>query len=386
MLDLNTLSVFTPENGIYGGVNNPNFKSIELWMQTIKENPKRTSTKPNNLGLFGPASTGKTTAAGVIAKNLGQPLVSLNCAAMSKTNFWEDIYTTAVSSYPNSHIHAIATPMSRWDSSAPIRTYILQCCTILLDECHELSNRTQGQLLSILDGSTPIVSNAIKGYPLGMTNITWIFSTTDSGKLLYPLSTRLYSVVLNEYTEHDVVEIVKLNYPLLTEDAALVLSRTAKLVPRIALDLAKQYLSIFKHMGYNRETALTYVKSVKQTNEYGLDGTDEKILSMLKESRNTLPKTKQLDKNLVVMKLNKFDLVDNPSEAELTEAINLQKTLDDYEQQEANSPHMPRSRQDISTYCRLYDMRDLETRLGYMEKLGVVAKTKSGIVWKKDVV
>ena len=30
-------------------------------------------------------------------------------------------------------------------------------------------------------------------------------------------------------------------------------------------------------------------------------------------------------------------------------------------------------------------MRDLEIRLGYMEKLGIIAKTKSGVVWKKDI-
>ena len=47
MIDLNTLSVFTPENGIYGGINKSNFKSIELWLQTIKENQGQPSTKPN---------------------------------------------------------------------------------------------------------------------------------------------------------------------------------------------------------------------------------------------------------------------------------------------------------------------------------------------------
>ena len=86
MIDLNTLSVFTPENGIYGGVNRSNFKSIELWLQTIKENKGKPSTKPNVLGLFGPASVGKTTSANIVAKALDQPLVSINCSSIPQAS------------------------------------------------------------------------------------------------------------------------------------------------------------------------------------------------------------------------------------------------------------------------------------------------------------
>ena len=380
MLDLNTLSVFTPSNGIYSGVNKPNFKSIELWLQTIKENAGQTSTKPSVLGLFGPASTGKTTTAAVIAKNLNQHLVTINCAAIDQANFWQSLFVSSCYQYPDSRIHDYMTPF------LGKKTFLLQSCVVLLDECHELSNRTQGQLLSVLDGSINPVNCAIdKTDPLLLRHVTWVLSTTDSGKLLYPLSTRLHSIVLNEYSEHDVVEIVKLNYPVLLDGPALVLSRAAKLVPRIALDLAKQYISVFRNSCYTRETALTYVSSIKQTNEYGLDSTDKKILDMLKESRHVLSKSKQLDKNLIMKKLARFDTMIDPSEEHLTEAINLQTQLESYEQQEAESSNMPRSRQDISTYCRLYDMRDLEMRLGYMEKLGLVARTKSGVLWKKDI-
>ena len=385
MFDLDTLTTFTPANGIYGGVNKTNFKSIELWLQTIKENGNKPSNAPNVLGLFGPASTGKTTTAGVVAKALNQSLVPLNCAALNPTTFFESVYQNTKQRYPQSRIHDIITPYLNFSKNSE-RTYILQNCVILLDECHELSTRNQGQLLSVLDGSTNLIHEAIsKTYPLGFRNVSWILSTTDSGKLLYPLSTRLHSIILNEYSEEDVVEIIKLNYPMLTNEPCLVLGRAAKLVPRIALDLTKQYISIFKGMIYNRETALSYVSSIRQTNEYGLDSTDEKILSMLKGSRTALPKAKQLDKQLITNKLNKFDVIIDPDEVNIKEAINLQKQLDDYNEQEANSSHMPRSRQDISTFCRLYDMRDLEIRLGYMEKLGVISKTKSGILWRKDV-
>lgn len=383
MLDLETLSTFTPSNGVYSGVNKANFKSIELWIQIIKENKGQPSTKPNVLGLFGPASTGKTTAAGIIAKGLKQPLVAINCAALNQTNLWEAIYLETEQLHPNNDIHDI----SRRIFSEPEKVYVLQHCVILLDECHELSTKSQGQMLSVLDGSVKNINNVMeqKKYPLTFNRVTWILSTTDSGKLLYPLSTRLHSIVLNEYTEHDVVEIVKLNYPVLETETALVLSRAAKLVPRIALDLTKQFISVFRNSCYTRQTALSYVNSIRQTNEYGIDATDEKILGMLKESKNPLSKAKQLEKNLLVMKLEKFDLIVDPSEEQLTEAINLQTKLEEYLEYEKQSPYMPRSRQDISTFCRLYDMRDLEVRLGYMEKIGIIAKTKSGILWKKDV-
>jgi Holliday junction resolvasome RuvABC ATP-dependent DNA helicase subunit len=379
MLDLNTLHIFTPKNGIYGGVNKPNFKSIELWIQTIKEAVDQPITKANVLGLFGPASTGKTSTAKVIAKSLHQPLVTINCAALDQANFWQSIFTHTEQLYPGSRIHDYMTVERK-------KVYMLQQCVVLLDECHELSNRAQGQLLSVLDGSINPVNGAInKENPLLLKQLTWVFSTTDSGKLLYPLSTRLHSVVLNEYSENDVVEIVKLGFPVLSDGAALVLSRAAKLVPRIALDLAKQYISIFRNSCYTRETALSYVNSIKQTNEYGLDFTDKLIMDMLKDSKVSLPKAKQLEKNLLVKKLTKFDVLVNPSEEQLTEAINLQTQLESFELQELESSNMARSRQDISTFCRLYDMRDLEMRLGYMEKLGVIARTKSGVLWKRDV-
>lgn len=388
MIDLNTLNTFTNTNGIYAGVNKINFKSIELWLQLIKENIDQPSTKPNTLGLFGPASTGKTTTASLIAKTLKQPLVSFNCAAISQNNLWSYIYESANQLFPGSHICDKVVPLRQFNPSGE-KTYVLQNCVILLDECHELTNKTQGKLLSVLDGSNKILNNSVgnnKTAPLGFSNVTWILSTTDSGKLLYPLSTRLYSVVLNEYSEKDVVEIIRLSYPVLEEGAALVLGRAAKLVPRIALDLTKQYISIFRNSCYTRDTALAYVNSIRQTNEYGLDTTDEKILTMLKESKDVLSKAKQLEKNLLRLKLDKFDSSINPSQKEVAEAINLQKELQTYLDMEEYSPNMPRSRQDISTFCRLYDMRDLETRLGYMEKLGVIAKTKSGVAWKRDIV
>ena len=383
MLDLNTLSTFTPSRGIYGGVNKANFKSIELWLETIKENVGRPSTKPNVLGLFGPASTGKTTTAGLVAKDLKQPLVALNCAALNQANMWEAIYKETEQLYPKSRIHNT----ERNIFTEPEKVYVLQHCVVLLDECHELTTRSQGQLLSVLDGSLDTVNNIMeqKKYPLAFNRVTWILSTTDSGKLLYPLSTRLHPIILNEYSEHDVVEIVKLNYPVLEDDAALVLSRAAKLVPRIALDLTRQYISVFRNSCYTRQTALAYVNSIRQTNEYGIDATDEKILAMLKESKSPLSKAKQLEKNLLTMKLAKFDLIVDPSEEQLTEAIKLQKQLEEYLEYENQSSLMPRSRQDISTFCRLFDMRDLEVRLGYMEKIGVIAKTKSGILWKRDI-
>ena len=386
MLDLDTLSVFTPENGIYGGVNKTNFKSIELWLQTIKDKQNRPSVRPNSLGLFGPASTGKTSTASLVAKTMKLPLISLNSAALNQSNFWESLYSNATQNHKkNGGIWEVLLPIFRCGSNNT-KKFVLKNCVILLDECHALTARSQAQLLTLLDGSTSVIPNAVeKTHCVEFRNVSWILSTTDSGKLLYPLSTRLHSIVLNEYTEDDVVEIVKMNYPVLEEGSALVLARAAKLVPRIALSLTEQYISIFRNSCYTRQTALSYVNSIRQTNEYGLDNTDEKILAMLKMSKTGLPKAKQMEKHLLTIKLSKFDLVVNPSEEQLSEAIKLQTLLESYEEQEAQAPNMPRSRQDISTYCRLYDMRDLELRLGYMEKLGVVTKTKSGILWKKDV-
>jgi Holliday junction resolvasome RuvABC ATP-dependent DNA helicase subunit len=326
MVDLNTLSIFTPKNGIYGGVNKANFKSIEFWLQIVKENIGKPSNAPNSLGLFGPASVGKTTTASVIANYLRQPLIPLNCASLDQNNFFEGIYENTRQLHPNSYIHDVLRHIDA-PYNTDNKTYSVNRCVVLLDECHELSSRNQGQFLSILDGSTNRIQNAVyKKYPIAFTEVTWIFSTTDSGKLLYPLSTRLNPIVFNEYSEADVVEIVKLKYPVLEEGAALVLSRAAKLVPRTALNLTKQYITVFRDSCYTRATALSYVKSIRQTNEYGLDNTDEKILDFLKQSKITQSKARQFEKAKVVSQLARLNCVLNPSEEYLTEAIKLQMT------------------------------------------------------------
>lgn len=337
-IDLKKLEIFTLENGIYSGVNTANFKNIEFWVKEI--NGYQEGKLTNALGLFGAASTGKTTTAKLTAKALKYPLICVNSAGLDTQYMWETLYTQAKNIYPDTIIHGSASYTSY--SNTINYEYILQHCIVLFDECHELSNKSQVQLLSVLDGSTNRIDNAIqRKFPLYLKNITWIFSTTDSGKLLYSLATRLYPVVFSEYSEEDLLHIVKLHYPEIPYDAAAVLCRTAKFVPRTAINIIKQYVNIFTQAEYSRDSALEYSMSVRQIDECGLDAIDKAILDFLKNSIN-----------------------------------NSTSTLQQYR---------PRSRQDISTYCRLYDMPDLETRLGYLEKLGLVAKTKSGILWQKEI-
>ena len=45
-----------------------------------------------------------------------------------------------------------------------------------------------------------------------------------------------------------------------------------------------------------------------------------------------------------------------------------------------NIEYSPKSRQDISLACRLLDLKELETRLTFLEKLSFIQKTPKGIL------
>ena len=98
MLDLTATSIFTESNGIYGGANKTNFKNIEFWLDSVKNNTDQIVTRPNSIGLFGPSSTGKTTAAALIAKQLHTPLISINCASANPNTFWDHVFSAVLDS------------------------------------------------------------------------------------------------------------------------------------------------------------------------------------------------------------------------------------------------------------------------------------------------
>jgi hypothetical protein len=50
------------------------------------------------------------------------------------------------------------------------------------------------------------------------------------------------------------------------------------------------------------------------------------------------------------------------------------------EQKISQAEFTPKSRQDISLACRILDLRDLETRLTFLEKLSLVDKLPKGIL------
>lgn len=158
--------------------------------------------KMPHVGFFAPAGFGKTTLAGLVAKELGAKYIYMNGTAIKEpVVFANKIYKATLN--PNQH-HII-----------------------FIDEAHTLPRKIQDNLLSVLeepsilcfaaptkmkcarpDGSLRIVK---KGEVIQIAlpnNISFILGTTDKGQLQDTILSRIIEFTFDFYSENDIVQIL----------------------------------------------------------------------------------------------------------------------------------------------------------------------------------
>ena len=139
-----TLNVFNEANGIFAGINAPLFNQLEYLMATSK----KANIPLPSLGLFGEASTGKTTTAKIIAKEMKFPFLLLNSADITLKNINAKIANYFIETLPKETLVPGPFP----DPFKLLWSYEVKVpCVVLLDEAHELSKEVQTYLLSLLD-------------------------------------------------------------------------------------------------------------------------------------------------------------------------------------------------------------------------------------------
>lgn len=213
--------------------------------------------------LHGPPGLGKTTMAGVIAREMNANLRATSAPSIEKAG----------------DLASILTSLSDGD-------------ILFIDEIHRLRRAVEEILYSAMeDFKLDIVigkgatAHSVK---LDLPRFTLIGATTQAGSLAGPLRDRFgHSFHLEYYDENDIQKIIERSAKLLDTkiepDAAALLAQRSRLTPRIANRLLKRvrdYADV-NGDGIIDMSSTTSALKMLEIDEYGLDPADRNMLSLM---------------------------------------------------------------------------------------------------------
>ena len=368
---MSDLTIFNESCGVFPGVNAPQFFQLEQLVLISQ----KTGCQIPSLGLFGEASTGKTTSTKILAREAKYEFIVFNAVDIKSFEYIHDIlydkfYDTTGGFVP-------------WSDGG---LYIPSSKTlVLIDEAHKLKPSVQTQFLSALESKGPCSPESPNTFLTN--NITWVFATTDPSSLVYPLTTRLHQITFDQYSTDDIKHIISMKHKNFSDEALTILAQCSKLVPRTAIRNADLLLATTESKTLiTEEDAASFAKQFLNMETNGVDSIDKRILIYLNTYKKKVEPVDQI--SLAGFTKIKEQLetkgLTNLSKAEHKEynrakfqTIMLTEKINRAEPQ-------PKSRQDISMACRLLDLKDLELRLSYLEKLSMIEKTPKGIILAKE--
>ena len=120
-------------------------------------------------------------------------------------------------------------------------------------------------------------------------NVLFMFATTKQGLLDDAFRSRCTEILLQPYSQSEIEEMVKLNYPDLPADAVPLVARASRLVPRRAFMLARDVAEELADTGKPVETCFAHVMyGLGIVSRNGLTHDDLAYLDVLVSERRPL--------------------------------------------------------------------------------------------------
>ncbi|WP_029521061.1 Holliday junction DNA helicase RuvB C-terminal domain-containing protein [Persephonella sp. IF05-L8] len=243
----------------------------------IKHAYRQTPKKlPKNIIFTGEASTGKTHLSKLIAKALKLPLFTISAPALDNLDTLLERMEHTVKEH-NLHLEKIG-------ESGGLPVVKFPPMIVFIDEAHKLKPKLQEELLTALE---PKDRKAYASkYIADLSDVTFLFATTEKGELINPLKTRLTFIELKPYSKEEVIQILKKNYPNLPENVLERIAIAGRLVPRVALELASDL--IIESEAHSIEPTVELLEDailkVNEIDEIGLSYKDRKYLEILNKA------------------------------------------------------------------------------------------------------
>lgn len=272
------ISVFLDRNNIenpfFGYVgNNDAIDELSDLIYEALQKPNH-NAGPNGIALIGPASTGKTTLAKMLAvKGLRLPFIECDRSVKNTTDLLKKLSDT---------LQMAGIPLVPLDKG-DIKKYKCPPCVIYFDEAHAIKGDWLLKATERQDGQL-ITDEAV----CDCRNVLWIISTTHRGKLPKAFDSRFNKVLLNQYTLAEVAGMVSNENPDLSKDICQMIANYSGRIPREALDFAKKVkLAALRRPHMSPSEVCKYVGKRNGVNEEGFTQQQQQLLVVL--FNNTVP-------------------------------------------------------------------------------------------------
>ena len=236
---------------------------------------------PASYLLTGNPSTGKTELARRVAQSLALPFVSLDGRGLvSRERLFELI---------DGRLRDRGQQPTRVGVQYQRPELEYPSLVVFVDEVHLVSRSVQESLLTALEprDRSVLLSDRVAKLP----QVTFLFATTRPSGIDMAFRTRCTEIPLQDYTEGEVATIVGLEHPELPEPLRYKIARYGRLVPRIALEFARELENealVSEHQDRDLADHLDEVRRTRLVDENGLGRIDIEYLELLEREGRPL--------------------------------------------------------------------------------------------------
>jgi len=334
------------------GENETNFRLLEHFVNTMRV---RCVTIP--ILLVGPPGIGKTSTAQIIAEAIGRKLLPLSGSTMGSDLFGvvAGPLAEAHGGSPFSEVYKHRFNGMRVERVAP--------STIFIDEAHLMSSQVQTAMLMAMEGDCTLPKK--DGGYVDFQDVLFLAGTTDPSRkahgegLIKPLRDRFQEVPFVPYGIETLMKIVQHRFPTITDQEASLIVRTAKLRPRVSINIAKRAGDM---------PIMEFIHDFLGADERGLDRTDMKIMEVLGSQRKYKnPQKVDEAKRFLAM------VAEGKGRATIKQIASAESLLGADEMK-------PLFLNALADKLNATEIDDIRARVHYLETLNLVMRTTSGIV------